>query len=189
MLKLYCEIAVYGAAALFLVLKLLSGKYNYGMEVSLDLERRADPKDVSLDLLAMTIHLKRPDSGRLEIRDVYLETLEVTNPSSSAEAINVDPRRITERAERNGKVDKRGRFRDYGTILPPNDATHLAFLTRVRRGEPVLVDATIIAKRTGPAAWLGNPQWRASAISLPPASVCSGETPRTGDIADTGSKS
>lgn len=171
--KAILEILAYGSAAVFLLTKLVAGQLNPGMEVSVELNRTANPKDTSLDILAVQVKLKRTEIGRLEINDVMLEV------STPMQATN-EPKIV-----RNNSVVRERKWNqegsDYvltssastsGTFMPPGDATQLAYLTQVPRGVAVQVDATILATKTGP--WFGKPQWRASAISLPLSSTSGG---------------
>lgn len=168
--KLYCEIAAFGFAALFLVGKVANGYFNHGMEVGIELERVPSARDTTRDDLAITVKLKRPDAGRIEISDVYIEVSDVTDSTSAPRII----RKPSITTEHQTQVDgdsarvKSGLQRR-GTLLPPGDGTQLAYFARVREGEPVLVDVTILGRRTGFSRWLGRPQWRGSAISLPEA--------------------
>ena len=176
-IKLFCEIAAYGCAALFLFAKLIAGQLNAGTDVSLELKRSPNSKNKAMDDLAVLVRLKRADIGRLELKDVLLQCSNPNDPGAKSNVIR-NPAITTERKTSKGTVTED--HSDSGIFLPPNDATQLAFITQVKRDEPVLVDATILTTRTGP--WIGMPQWRASAISFPDVSPAPEATQRAEGI-------
>ena len=163
--KLYCEIAAYGFAALFLITRLITGQLNAGMEVGLELVRSADPKNVGQDDLAVTVRLKRTHLGRREIKDVLLEVSDAAVKGSEPKCLSIEG--VTaERKTAGGLISRKPENRSRrGIALPPGDATQVAYLLSAGRDESVLMDVTVLAVRTGP--WIGKPQWRASAVSLP----------------------
>jgi hypothetical protein len=111
--------------------------------------------------------MKRTDIGRIEINDVTVAESDLVKPSSK-QIRHIYEELITEPYSANGKIkdppkdDKHDRR---PMALPPGDGTQLAIFFEVERDHPILIDATILGTRTG--IWLGQPQWRASAISLP----------------------
>lgn len=171
--KLACEITAYGFAAIFLITKVIGGQANAAMEVSMEMTRGEVPAKPDTEYLAVSLKLKRSDIGRLEINDVVLDVIDLTDPKASQNEIRV-PSVARERETKGGKVLP-AESGD-GTFLPPNDATQLGYLVSIKRGSAVRVDATILASRTGP--WYGKPQWRVSGISLPVTQAAS--APKTG---------
>lgn len=170
-IKLYCEIAAFGFAAIFLFGKLVTGQFNYGMDISLDVQRELDQKEEGVDNAAISIKLKRPDGGRVELTDAHIEVSMVTGNVSNTELLHSESlgNLIIERKETSGKIQDG--FRGNGIFLPPSDGTQLGYYVKIPHAVPVLIDVTLVGKRTGPAGWFGNPQWRASAISLPQANT------------------
>lgn len=184
-LKMYLEIAAFGFAALFFFSRLVYGEFNAGMEVRLELKRVAH--NDQQDLVVGNISMKRAEVGRLEIVDIVLEVAHNVLEPARREALRVDPNILLERhysvshdARVGGLVCGKAELtlaqepnvpqfalchRPNRIHLPPNDGTHVSQAFLVPRGNPVLVDATVLATRTG--IWFGKPQWRVSAVSLP----------------------
>jgi hypothetical protein len=160
--KQFCEVAAYVCAVLFLLTKLVGGQLNAGTEISLEVSRAPDLHSPRTDSLSVLVKLKRADIGRLEILDVLIEVSHLGEQGGQPTLIR-NRHTIAERRTERGSIT--ATESDHGTFLPPGDGTQLAYLARVKAGEPVLIDVTILAKRTG--LWIGRPQWRASAISLP----------------------
>jgi hypothetical protein len=165
-LKLWLEIAAFGFAAVFILTKLIGGQFNAGAEMSVETIREHIPGNKAEDFVAIVIKLKRSDIGRIEVHDILIEATDLVDGSK----IKV-PRQERLVTERKPEKDQNGRFQatenlsNKGVFLPPGDATQFAYLLRVKRTAPVLVDVTILASRSGP--WIGQPQWRGSAVSLP----------------------
>lgn len=166
--KTALEIAAYICGVLFIITKLIGGQANAGMEVSIELGRAASASQPEVDNLSILLKLKRPDLGRIELEDVAIEVSDAFDSASEAAVLRV-PRVISERRVDNGQVTLAPSSR--GITLPPSDATQIAYITQVKRGVPIFVDATIVGTRTG--LWVGKPQWRASAIALPVHSAAS----------------
>ena len=160
--KLYLEVAAYGFGALFLLTKLVYGDFNAGMEVAVELHRAPNLENVSEDNLSVLVKLKRNHLGRIEIKDLVLKVSNLSEPNAKSEPTR-NSLITTEREVNDGRISDTQSAN--GIFLPPGDATQLAYLVPVKRGVPILVDATVLATRTGP--WFDYSQWRASAISLP----------------------
>lgn len=162
-LKSYFEVLAYFFGALFLLLQLVYGQFNAGMEVAVDLERASIASPSDQDNLAVLVKLKRGDIGRLEIKDMVLEITNMDEPNSKPSFIQIPRKILAERDAPSGKIaNTESRS---GMFLPPGDATQIAYLVKVSKGAPIHVDATVSAQRTG--FWSDFSQWRASAISLP----------------------
>jgi hypothetical protein len=150
---------------LVLAAKLIFGQFNAAMDVTISCERKPDLVNSHEHLLGVTVRLQRKDIGRLEIEDVLLRKGDPL--AGKYEDVARQPwvhedkvLQITAGAATiQGDSDRRG------CALPPGDGTQFAYCIKVPASEPVLVDVTILARRTG--IWPGRPQWRASAISLP----------------------
>ena len=150
------------SARLFLVTKLAAGQMNPSMDVSLELKRELDSKSTDKDYLSVLVKLKRTDVGRVRINDVVLKVVDLTDTKAKP-LVATNSRIVTENRiidHQLSEVQSTER-----TVLPPGDGTQLAYFLQVKRDTPILVDATIIGRRTGP--WIEPSQWRASAISLP----------------------
>lgn len=163
-LKLIFELATFGFAALFILTKLVGGQFNAGAELAVETTRGEKPASDTEDLVAVIIKLKRTDIGRIEVQDILIEATDL----ASGAKIDV-PRQqtlIVERKQNRGEHPGVSEHpSENGVFLPPGDATQFAYLVRVNRAAPLLLDITVLASRSGP--WIGHPQWRGSAISLP----------------------
>lgn len=173
-LKLYLEIAAFGAAVLFLIGKLLAGQFNSGMKVRLSAERCTAMSDT--DFVVVNVHLERTDFGRLEIKDVLLEVRNLSGLERTVQFVR-DSTLLLEHAVENSRITKGSKSQ--GTVLPPGDAEQIAYFFKVDPGTPVLVDATLLGARR--ALWIsaGRPQWRSSLVVLPGPPCSSVATERT----------
>jgi hypothetical protein len=165
--KVVFEVLAYVFGAIFLLTKLLGGQENSGMDVSLDLKRTKSVTGVDRDQIAVTLKLKRSDIGRLRLDDIAVDVVDLADPSSSLSQQRADDilRERVVTSDKDGMPRIGKELMKNGLYLPPNDGTQLAYWFSVKRGSPIRVDVTITSTRTG--FWIGNPQWRASAISLP----------------------
>jgi hypothetical protein len=160
-LKTYVELAAFGLAAIFLLGKVISGQYNDGMEVRLIPERCR--LSATGDIIALEVQLARNGVGRIQVRDVLVEYSEGSNTGEVPRTFR-EPMRIRERSH-NGHVLSATPEKNKDTFLPPGDATQLGYLIPASHGSPVILDVTILARRT--RLRIGNPQWRASTVVLP----------------------
>jgi|ERR1039457_2919622 hypothetical protein len=156
-IKTKTEIVAFAAAAVFLVVQLIGGEFNYGMELALEANR--SQLDTSKDLVSISLKMKRPDHGRITIKDVEIEVIK--GFGGMAEKLPSEEARIQERIGGNNLA------------LPPGDATQLAYWFKVPKKTPALVDVSVLGKRTGLSWFLGEPQWRASIVVHPIQAVAS----------------
>jgi hypothetical protein len=165
-LKLVLEVAAFGFAAAFLFTKLVGGQFNAGAEMSVETAREPNPANNAEDFVSVIVKLKRTDIGRIEVHDILIEASDLID---GARLVVPRQDRLVREREAGLSTDERPQVTDKlskdGVFLPPGDATQFAYLLKVKRNSPVAVDATVLASRSGP--WIGKPQWRGSAISLP----------------------
>lgn len=163
--KLFLELLAFGVGALFLLIKLWGGQANAGMDISLELKREAVPIG-DMDNLYILLKLKRNDVGRLELKDVTFDVSDAFSPNANPTTVRLDNvlknRSLGKADDGTNRISTQP---DEYMALPPEDATQLAGLVRVKKGMTILVDATVLAQRSG-LWWRKPPQWRASAISL-----------------------
>jgi len=169
-LKEWFEVAALGFGALFLLGKVLGGQFNSGMEVRLSAERQQ--VDTKRDAVSLTVHLTRTDVGRLEVRQVQIETSTIEMHREPAcpgppALVAIDRSTFHPRERRVWRGKLTHAPSTHGVALPPGDATQLGYLLAVEPSKSLYVDVTILGVRTGPARLLGRPQWRASLVVLP----------------------
>ena len=160
-LKTYIEIAAFGLAAMFLLGKLASGQFNDGMVVSLTADRYHATNGAN-DVIALAVHLRRNEIGRIELRDVLIE---LGDGSTTDQPVRLQTGSLRIREKKTAVDTLASAAREDGTFLPPGDGTQLGYLINVPTGKPVVVDVTVLARRTG--LRFGRPQWRSSIAVLP----------------------
>jgi hypothetical protein len=163
-IKTVAEILALVAAAIFFVYKLVDGWGLVNLSIELNAVRKAGGDS---DIVAITLKLKKGDSGSLELHTVEL-TCEVVNSTSEIFRIPLIYR-LRLRADANLNADE---TRVYWDIpheahpqihLPPGESTQYSHMFSVPSGAPCSVQAIVVGKRpvsTKPG------QWRAS-IAVP----------------------
>lgn len=175
--KTAIELLAFAAGGVYVVLQLLSGSLNQGLELSVNLSRGcAGESDASKDAavlqdLVILIGLKRTNTGRIQLEDMHVKVTEFDSAASAgsdAPKVTTIPARDIERQIQDRKtvipgVGQAGSVTDQthtreehkdslwdrrGYAMPPGDATQFAYFVPVAAKRIARVEVVVLGERT-----------------------------------------
>ncbi len=170
-LESFFKVVALGGAACFFLYKLMAGWFIINMVMGIRTER-APVENTASDHLAVTVTLDKGSTDSLHIQDIKVRIAELGKDAASPQFREVPIsgfKRLAESSDGGAAL-----WADSGSpatiAISPGEKAEFATYAQVPHDKAVLVEVVVLGDRFLSRAWNGfSNQWRASAVSLPPA--------------------